>query len=74
MATNNKVEVIRLSDNLLKPDKWVAEIHKHPNGNVFYAVQFVGRDEGTEPTWHKVKSVRAARNAIKLATKENHDN
>lgn len=71
MATSDKIEVIRLSDNLLRPEKWVAEIHHHPDGKVEYAVQFVGRDEGTEPIWHNSKTIRDARKAIKSEIRSN---
>ncbi|MFH1558276.1 MAG: hypothetical protein ABII76_26020, partial [Pseudomonadota bacterium] len=67
---SEKVNVIRQSDNLLLPQKYVAEIREHPDGRVEYAIQFVGRDEGKEPTWLKTASVRSARKAIKKAIRE----
>jgi hypothetical protein len=61
--------VTRLSDNLMAPKAWVAEIHEYAEGTVRYAVQFVGQDEGKAPTWRQAATVRAARKAIKTACK-----
>lgn len=58
------VEVTRMSDNLLSPRVYVAEIRKHPDGRVVWAAQFGGRDEDAPPTWAEVGSVQAARKAI----------
>jgi len=63
------IDVIRMSDNLLAPKAWVAEIRKHPDGRVEWALQFVGKDEGRKATWRWTKDVRAARKAIKSAIK-----
>ena len=71
MATSDMIKVTRSSDNLLRPEKWVSEIHQYPDGHVEYAVQFVGRDEGVPAIWHSVKTVREARKAIKLEVSKN---
>ena len=63
------VEVTRLSDNLLAPKVFVAEIRNDHHEPVRYAIQFVGQDEGTAPVWHEVETVRLARREIKAAVK-----
>ncbi len=65
----DRIEVIRLSDNLLRPEKWVAEINKHPTGRVEWAIQFVGQDERNPATWRDTATIRTARKAIKSAIK-----
>lgn len=63
-----RVSTIRISDDLLKPRKYVAEISTFM-GKTTYAVQLVGRDEGTEPVWHDAGSVAEARRRIREAVK-----
>ena len=62
------VKVIRLSDNLLDPKEWVAEI-RTTNGKTEWAVQFVGRDEGRDAVWRHSPSVASARKAVAAAVK-----
>ena len=64
-----RVTITRLSDNLLTPQVYVAEIRKWRDEFVEYAVQFVGRDEGKLCTWHEAASVREARAAVQAAVK-----
>jgi hypothetical protein len=59
------VGITRLSDNLIEPKVWVAEIRNHPGGKVEYAVQFVGQDEDKPACWIQTATVRTARKAIK---------
>jgi len=73
MTTSDKIDVIQSSDNLLRPKKWVSEIRKYPDGRVEYAVQFVGIDEGSEPTWHNAATVSEARKSIKAKVKKNEN-
>jgi hypothetical protein len=64
------IEVTRLSDNLIAPKKWVAEIRKHPCGRVEFAVQFVGQDEGKDAMWRETATMRTARKHIKRDVKQ----
>jgi hypothetical protein len=62
-----RTEITRLSDNLLAPKVYVAEIRQHSDGRVDWAIQFVN---DAQPTlWRETKSVRTARKAIKAAVR-----
>ena len=69
MSKKPKVAFTRLSDNLLTPQVYVAEIRKWRDGFVEWTVQFVGRDEGKMCVWKEAASVREARAAVKAAVK-----
>ena len=68
-----KAKITRLSDNLLTPQVYVAEIIPGDDGLTYWAVQYVGRDEGKLCTWHEAASVREARAAVKAAVKANKE-
>ena len=67
-----RTEITRLSDDLLAPKVYVAEIREPPFGLfglVEYRIAFVGQDEGRQVPWRKTTTVRTARKAIKAAVR-----
>jgi len=64
-----RTEITRLSDDLLNPKVYVAEIRRPPFGLAEYRIAFVGKDEGRPAPWRKTATVRTARKAIKSAVK-----
>ena len=71
MSKKPKVAITRLSDNLTAPQVYVAEIIPGDDGLTYWAVQYVGRDEGKMCVWHEAASVREARVAVRAAVKAN---
>lgn len=62
MGEGRKVRVVRLSDNLLAPRRYVAEIRRYGPGDVEYGWQRVGEKRAT---WRRAKTVAEARAAIR---------
>lgn len=60
--------VVRMSDSLLNPKKYVAEIHNFPNGMAEFAVQFVGKEK--HEGWMPAASEAEAREKIKAILAE----
>ena len=60
------VYVTRMSDDLLAPKVYVAEIREFPNGGVSYGVQFLGQRAAK---WRRAKSEADARRRILAAVK-----
>jgi hypothetical protein len=62
----NGIMVTRMSDNLMKPKVYVAEIRKYPDGRVSYGIQFA---EDAKAAWSDAVSEEAARKAINATVK-----
>ena len=57
-----------MSDNLMDPKVYVAGIVESPTGAVWWFIRFVDSPIKVAD-WHKTKSVRTARKAIKAAVR-----
>lgn len=68
----DKIEVIRMSDNLLEPKLWSAAIEKNTvTGFVEFAVQ-VAAEKDKPVAWQRAASVEEAREAIISHLDEHH--
>ena len=63
-VTVGVVNVVKLSDDLVDPKVWLAEIHNMSDGTAEFAVQVIGKDE--KANWLEVNSEDVAREQIKL--------